>query len=151
MGKALMELKKAKKKGIFFPKELAKLFVEEYPPSKIVAIINGFYNNLVINYDEVLEIRKKISQSQKKFDNPTKSIMEKRVEYLSSYVANAIAFQEVKEVGRIKAIWLASNSSNPSYIHMNNYGKEFYLDEGIDGEIPAERPNCGCGFSIIKE
>jgi hypothetical protein len=147
---ALKELSKAKKKGIFYPSELATNFVNEYTPKKAVISINAFYNNMVVDYDEVKEIFKKISLKQKLIDNPTSSITNKKDTALTSYIANAIAYQEVKENEGAKAIWLASSSSNPSIDHLSNYDKIFYLGEGIDGEIPAERPNCQCGFSIIK-
>jgi len=148
---ALKELSRAKKKGVFFPNELAKKFVDEYTPKKAVIGINAFYNNMVVNYDEVKSIFKEISKKQKLIDNPTTLVSVKKETALTSYIANAIAFQEAKENKYARAIWLASSSDNPSIDHLENYNKVFYLDEGIDGEIPAERPNCQCGFSIIKE
>jgi len=106
---------------------------------------------MVVNYDEVKSIFKEISKKQKLIDNPTTLVSVKKETALTSYIANAIAFQEAKENKYARAIWLASSSDNPSIDHLENYNKVFYLDEGIDGEIPAERPNCQCGFSIIKE
>jgi len=147
---ALKELSKAKKKGVFFPSELATNFVDEYTPKKAVITINAFYNDMVVNYDEVKSIFKEISRKQKLIDNPTTLVSVKKETALTSYIANAIAFQEAKENKDARAIWLASSSDNPSIDHLENYNKVFYLDEGIDGEIPAERPNCQCGFSIIK-
>lgn len=151
MGKALTELNKSKNKGIFFPNELATYFVDEYTPYQSINVINGYYNNMVINYDEVKEINKKISSNQKKYENTTTSIKSKQETALVSFIATSISYQEVKLNEGVKAEWLASDSDNPSSDHMDNYGKIFYLDEGIDGEIPAERPNCRCGFRIIKE
>jgi len=150
MGRALKELAKAKKKRVFFPNELATLFVEEYTPAKAVTTINAYYNNMVINFEEIKQINKRISKNQKKYQNPTTSIKSKQETALKSFIATSIAFQEAKESEGAKAEWLPSESDNPSLDHLDNYGKIFYLDEGIDGEIPAERPNCQCGFRIIK-
>jgi len=150
MGKALTELNKSKKKGVFFPNELATYFVDEYTPYQSIKAINGFYNKMVIDFDDVKKINKKIQLKQKTFDNPSTSTKDKQKTALTSFIATSIAFQEVKENDGVKAEWLASESDNPSLDHLDNYGKVFFLDEGIDGEIPAERPNCQCGFRIIK-
>lgn len=144
-------LKKADKKGVYYPNEIATSFIKEgYGAKKTSLMINKFYNDDVIDYGKINKINKKISKQQKKIENPTTGILEKQYYATTSFISYSIVEKVVDDSDkRQKAIWLPSESDNPSLDHIDNYYEEFYLDEGIDNELPAQRPNCKCGFKLI--
>lgn len=68
-------------------------------------------------------------------------------------VENAV-LQQVKDGIQIKykgerAVWLPSSASEPDPEHQLNYGKEFVIGEGINGEEPGDRYGCQCGMEIL--
>jgi hypothetical protein len=145
-------LKSSLKTGEIYPSEIASSFVDGgYTAKQTALTINKQLNNDIVDYNEIAKFNKKIAKNQKNIDDPQASIAEKQKTATKSIVATSIAEAIVKGGGRQKAIWLPSSSGNPSLDHMQNYGREFYLDEGIDGEIPGERPNCQCGFLLIED
>jgi hypothetical protein len=145
-------LKSSLNTGEIYPSEIASSFVDGgYTAKQTALTINKQLNNDIVDYSEISKVNKKIAKNQKNIDDPQVSIAEKQKTATKSIVATSIAEAVAKGGGRQKAIWLPSSSGNPSLDHMQNYGREFYLDEGIDGEIPGERPNCQCGFLLIED
>jgi hypothetical protein len=149
--KATLQIKKSLKKGVIYPNELASIIVEETKTPKNTTIaVNAILGKGSLKYKEVKSVYKDISTKQKEIEDPTTDTADKQKMALTSMVATSIN-NSVKESlpDRTLCIWVASSSDNPSIDHVANYGEEFYLDEGIDGEIPGQRPNCQCGY-IIK-
>lgn len=145
-------LKSSLRTGEIYPSEIASSFVNGgYTAKQTALTINKQLNNDIVDYGEIAKVNKKIAKNQKNIENPEVSIVEKQKTATKSIVATSIAEAIAKGGGRQKAIWLPSSSGNPSLDHMQNYGREFYLDEGIDGEIPGERPNCQCGFLLVED
>ncbi len=149
----IKELDKAKKKGIFYPSDLAKSFIDNGKSTKqTVLSINRYFNDDIIDYKEVIKVNKEISKRQKSIENPTIGIREKQYQAFNSIVSTSLVQELSKESDkRQKAIWLPSSSDIPSIDHLKNYYEEFYLDEGIDGELPGERINCQCGYRLIED
>lgn len=50
-----------------------------------------------------------------------------------------------------RARWLPSSAEEPDPLHQKNYGKEYIIGEGIDGEEPGDRFGCQCGVEILNE
>lgn len=50
-----------------------------------------------------------------------------------------------------KARWLPSDAEEPDPEHQLNYGKEYIIGEGINGEEPGDRYGCQCGVEIITD
>jgi hypothetical protein len=142
-------LEKSLQKGIIYPSVIASNFVESYSPKQVAIKVNKSLNGSYVNYSEIKSVYKKIEKEQKLIEHSESSSIKKKEYALKSIVANSIVESLIKKNPSTKAIWLASNSQNPSLEHMANYGEEFYLDEGINGEIPGNRPNCQCGMKII--
>jgi uncharacterized protein YdiU (UPF0061 family) len=67
---------------------------------------------------------------------------------LSGYIFHKIALHIGSLNGATKAIWEKTTSRVPREEHLKNDGKEFFLDKGIDGELPGQLPNCKCGMSL---
>jgi len=70
-------------------------------------------------------------------------------------VQNEIVFQtqqgiQSKYAGQ-KARWLPSDADEPDPEHQLNYGKEYIVGEGINGEEPGDRYGCRCGVEIITD
>lgn len=68
-------------------------------------------------------------------------------------VENAVVYQ-VKEKIQEKykgqrAIWLPSSANEPDPEHQLNYGVEYTIGEGINGEEPNDREGCQCGVEIL--
>lgn len=145
------ELEKALKKGVIFPSEIAKYYqTAGYGAKKTATSINAVFNSNVVNYNDINKVFDSISKKQESIATPTASVNEKKTTALNSIVATSLAQQISKDLPKDTiAIWTASSSANPSLSHMAYYGREFVLSEGINGELPGERPNCQCGF-IIK-
>ncbi len=113
--------------------------------------LNTYFKGEVLTTDEINKILLDVKENYKKVGNPSVSLEQMNYYAVTSLVSSTITKEIAKENNTNQAKWLPSGSSNPSLAHMENYGEIFNLDEGIDGELPAERPNCQCGFSIIKE
>lgn len=146
------EIKKAEKKGVYYPSEIANSFASYKKTKKqVVLYINKYFNAEVVDYAEVVEVNKKISERQKEIEDPSVGVRDKQDTAFESIVATSLVHYLTKGKERQKAIWLPSSSDNPSIDHIDNYYKEFYLDEGINGELPAERPSCKCGYKLIED
>lgn len=70
-------------------------------------------------------------------------------------VQNEFVFQAQKKIqaqykGQ-RARWLPSSADEPDPEHQANYGKEYIIGEGIDGEEPGDRFGCKCGVEILNE
>lgn len=70
-------------------------------------------------------------------------------------VQNEFVFQVSKEIqskyeGK-RARWLPSDAEEPDPEHQRNYGKEYTIGEGIDGEEPGDRYGCKCGVEILVD
>ena len=113
--------------------------------------LNAYFKGGVLTTDEINKILLDVKKNYKKVEKPSVSLEKMNYYAITSLVSSTITKEIAKENNGSKAKWLPSGSSNPSLAHIENYGEIFNLDEGIDGELPAERPNCQCGFSIIKE
>lgn len=48
-----------------------------------------------------------------------------------------------------RARWLPSSADEPDPEHQLNYGKEYEIGEGINGEEPGDRFGCQCGVEIL--
>ena len=147
------ELKKAEKSGKYYPSQIAESFIS-YKKTKqaVVGYINKFFNKEVVDYGKVMEVNKEISMRQKEIEDPSVGIRDKQDAAFNSIVSTSLVYYLSKEASkRQKARWLPSRSGNASLDHIRNYYKIFYLDEGIDGELPGERPNCKCGYELVKE
>lgn len=70
-------------------------------------------------------------------------------------VQNEITFQvsqgiQEKYKGQL-ARWLPSSADEPDPEHQLNYGKEYVIGEGINGEEPGDRFGCQCGIEILTD
>jgi len=113
--------------------------------------LNTYFKGKVLSTDEINQVLLDIKKQHKEIDKSSVSLKQRQYYAITSLVASTITKEIAKENKSNKAKWLPSSSVLPSYSHIENYGEIFDLDEGIDGELPAQRPNCQCGFSIIKE
>lgn len=70
-------------------------------------------------------------------------------------VQNEVSYQikeKIKEKYKGKrAIWLPSDANEPDPEHQLNYGKEYEIGVGINGEEPGDREGCLCGMEILTE
>lgn len=70
-------------------------------------------------------------------------------------VQNEFVFQAQKKIQEQykgqRARWLPSSADEPDPEHQKNYGKEYIVGEGIDGEEPGDRFGCKCGVELINE
>ena len=70
-------------------------------------------------------------------------------------VQNAFVFEAQKKIQQKykgqRARWLPSSAEEPDPEHQKNYGKEYIVGEGIDGEEPGDRYGCKCGVEILNE
>ncbi len=144
---SIILLKKSLNNGVIFPTKIAKSLIKSSSGTKnVIDKVNKVLEYEAISYKDTKDVYKDIKSKK------NKSILGLKERYdlaLIDIVANSI-LNELKDTSkRQKAIWLPSGSSNPSLEHMANYGEEFYLDEGINGELPAERYNCQCGLRLI--
>ncbi len=68
-------------------------------------------------------------------------------------VQNEIAFQVSQHIQEKyqgeKARWLPSSADTPDPEHQLNYGQEYIIGEGINGEEPGDRFGCQCGVEIL--
>ena len=138
--------------GVIYPSKLAKSFIKQGGGAKtILNRVNKALGGDYASYGETKDVFKAIKKEAKLIKNATVGLREKYNYALTNIIANAVLNKATTdEQERKKAVWLPSGSANPSLIHMKNYGEEFYLDEGIDGEIPGQRYNCQCGLRIVK-
>lgn len=144
-------LKKQINKNKIFPNEVARLYAEKkYSPKKISLEINTFFKKDVLTPEEVTNILIDVKKQDKLAEKSTVSLQQKQFYAITSIVASTIVTSISKDNKNKQAKWLPSSSSNPSLAHMENYGEVFNLDEGINGELPGERPNCQCGFTILN-
>jgi len=70
-------------------------------------------------------------------------------------VQNEIVFQvsqriQEKYEGQ-RGRWLPSSADEPDPEHQLNYGKEYIIGEGINGEEPGDRFGCQCGVEILTD
>lgn len=145
-------LKKQKAKNKIYPSEISKAYYnKKYKPKQIAMELNTYFNGRVLTTDEINKVLLEVKKQHKKVENSSVDLKQKQYYAITSLVANIIASAIAKENKSNKAKWLPSGSNTPSLSHIENYGEIFDLDSGIDGELPAQRPNCQCGFSIIKE
>ena len=143
----VISLKKSLKTGVIFPTKIAKGLLESSNGTKsVINKINKVLEYEAINYKNTKEIYKDIKNKDIK---TTLGLKERYDLALINIVSNSILDNIKNTSKRQKAIWLPSGSSNPSLEHMANYGEEFYLDEGINGELPSQRYNCQCGLRLI--
>jgi hypothetical protein len=151
MTNPLKILNKQLSKNKIYPSEVARVYAKKgYSPSKIALELNTYFKKEVLTSEEINNILLEVKKQHKLVENSEVSLSQKKYYATTSIVSSVITENIAKENENSQAIWLASGSSNPSFSHLENYNKVFNLDEGIDGELPAERPNCQCGFSIIK-
>lgn len=68
-------------------------------------------------------------------------------------VQNALVWQVQKKIQATykgqRARWLPSDAEEPDPEHQRNYGKEYIIGEGINGEEPGNREGCKCGVEIL--
>lgn len=77
-------------------------------------------------------------------DDP-KQLIQRVQNELVFQVQTKIQKQYKGERGR----WLPSSAEEPDPEHQKNYGKEYIIGEGIDGEEPGDRFGCQCGVEIL--
>lgn len=68
-------------------------------------------------------------------------------------VQNELVFQVQQKIqtqykGR-RGRWLPSSAEEPDPLHQKNYGQEYEIGVGIDGEEPGDRFGCQCGVEIL--
>ena len=154
-----MNLKKViKTNKAIYPRDIAKDYVDKnkvnFAKKKNIvdflkkASFSFLAENLTNKNAE--NIVNKIDTYYKSLENSQFTKTEKR-ENLIENVVNDNLVEGIKEAYKgKKAIWLPSESDNPDPEHIINYGVEFYIDEGINGELPSERFGCKCGIQIIE-
>ena len=152
MTNPLTLLNKQKAKNKIYPSEISKAYYDKgYSPNKIAMELNTYFKGSVLTTDEINQMLLDVKKQHKEIEESSVDLKQKQYYAITSLVSSTITKEVAKENKSNKAKWLPSGSSNPSLSHIENYGEIFDLDEGIDGELPAQRPNCQCGFSIIKE
>lgn len=100
----------------------------------------------IAGYQERVEAAKSTEVRDEILDDPKQLIQR---------VQNEFVFQTQKKIqaqykGQ-KARWLPSSADEPDPEHQKNYGKEYIIGEGIDGEEPGDRFGCKCGVEILNE
>lgn len=81
------------------------------------------------------------------------AVNDKLLTTVNNVVAQDVA-EDLRDAGKKRRIvmrWIPSSSSNPDPNHEKNYGETFYLDKGVDGELPGERFGCQCGMEFVRE
>jgi len=152
MTNPLTILNKQKAKNKIYPSEISKAYYEKkYTPNQIAMELNTYFKGSVLTTDEINQVLLDVKKQHKEVENSSVDLKQKQYYAITSLVSSTITKETAKENKSNKAKWLPSGSVNPSLAHIENYGEIFDLDEGIGGELPAQRPNCQCGFSIIKE
>lgn len=109
-----------------------------------------------INKKDVVTTALKVIKSYKgriKDETLSKTDMKKDPALLINRVQNEINFQITREIqdkykGE-RARWLPSSAGEPDPEHALNYGKEYIIGEGINGEEPGDRYGCQCGQEIL--
>lgn len=137
--------------GVIYPSKLAKSFIKQGGGAKtILNKVNKGLGGEYTNYKETKDVFSSIKKEAKNIKSATIGLRDKYNLALTNIIASAVINKVTTDnQERKKAIWLPSGSNNPSLIHMKNYGEEFYLDEGIDGELPGQRYNCQCGMRLL--
>ena len=102
---------------------------------------------------------KTVAGYQKRIEEATSTEVRDQIlddpKQLIQRVQNEFVFQAQKKLqeqykGR-RARWLPSSADEPDPEHQKNYGKEYIIGEGIDGEEPGDRFGCKCGVEILNE
>lgn len=82
-----------------------------------------------------------------------KNLIGKNPKQLIQRVQNELVWQlhqGIKEKYKGKrGRWLPSSANEPDPLHQKNYGKEYVIGEGINGEEPGDRYGCQCGVEIL--
>lgn len=114
----------------------------------------------LINKKKVLDVAQKvIAGYQKRVEDATSTDVRDQIlddpKQLIQRVQNEFVFQAQKKLqtqykGQ-RARWLPSSADEPDPEHQRNYGKEYIIGEGIDGEEPGDRFGCKCGVEILNE
>ena len=159
--------------AIFDPSSMLKKIA---PPSKIkrmvssrmgvkrtaLAIVDAAAETEIglINKKKVLDVAlKTVKGYQERIEEATDTGVRDQIlddpKQLIQRVQNEFVFQAQKKIqaqykGQ-KARWLPSSADEPDPEHQKNYGKEYIIGEGIDGEEPGDRFGCKCGVEIINE
>lgn len=151
MTNPLTLLNKQKARNKIYPSEIAKAYYDKgYTPKRVAMELNTYFKGEVLTTDEINRVLLEVKKRHNKFEFTTVSSKKMQYYALTSLVSSTLTKEIAKENNTKQAKWLPSGAGDPSLAHMENYGEIFNLDEGIDGELPGERPNCQCGFSIIK-
>lgn len=143
----------AKSRGIFYPQVLAK----DYLKGKKITVKNVVKKlaqvddalNVNVSAGFLGSVAKKTEKLHKKVENTkisTETAIKNSLQFNLAYSILEVVLQENKNK---MAVWIPSESENPSLEHMANYGKIFNLQDGVDGDLPGKRPNCRCGIKII--
>lgn len=114
----------------------------------------------LINKKKVLDVAlKTVAGYQKRIEDATSTAVRDLIlddpKQLIQRVQNEFVFQAQQKIqsqykGQ-RARWLPSSADEPDPEHQKNYGKEYTIGEGIDGEEPGDRFGCKCGVEIINE
>lgn len=109
-----------------------------------------------INKRSVTKVALKVINNYKsriKADGSVKEEILDDPKLLIQRVQNEFVFQVGKEIKDTykgeRARWLPSAAEEPDPEHAKNYGKEYVIGEGIDGEEPGDRYGCQCGVEIL--
>ena len=159
--------------AIFDPRSMLKKIA---PRSKIKRMISsrmGVKRTALAIVDAAAEAEIGLIDKKKVLDVALKTIAgyEKRIqEATTTAIRNAILDDPKQLIQRIqnefvfqaqqklqaqykgqRARWLPSSAEEPDPLHQKNYGKEYIIGEGIDGEEPGDRFGCQCGVEILNE
>lgn len=114
----------------------------------------------LINKKKVLDVAlKTVAGYQKRIEDAASTAVRDLIlddpKQLIQRVQNEFVFQAQQKIqsqykGQ-RARWLPSSADEPDPEHQKNYGKEYTIGEGIDGEEPGDRFGCKCGVEIINE
>lgn len=114
----------------------------------------------LINKKKVLDVAlKTIAGYQERIEAATDTGVRDQIlddpKQLIQRVQNEFVFQAQQKIqaqykGQ-RARWLPSSADEPDPEHQKNYGKEYIIGEGIDGEEPGDRFGCKCGVEILNE
>jgi hypothetical protein len=114
----------------------------------------------LINKKKVLDVAiKTIAGYQQRIEAATSSEVRDLIlddpKQLIQRVQNEFVFQAQKKLQEQykgqRARWLPSSADEPDPEHQKNYGKEYEIGEGIDGEEPGDRFGCKCGVEILNQ
>lgn len=102
---------------------------------------------------------KTVAGYQKRIEEATSTEVRDQIlddpKQLIQRVQNEFVFQAQKKLQEQykgqRARWLPSSADEPDPEHQKNYGKEYIIGEGIDGEEPGDRFGCKCGVEILNE